>query len=77
MFSHVKTIEGYAAVKKTDHRVALSHENCDWRRPVCPDDIANAVVMPTRAAACGHFCGYPRMSLYQVRRVRIKVEVED
>ena len=47
MLRHVKTIEGYAAVRKTDFTVALSHENCDWMRPITSDDISNAVVLRT------------------------------
>lgn len=77
MYRHVKTIEGYAAVKKTDYSVALSHENCDWLRPIASDDISNAVVLPTSDAVRAHFSGYPHMSLYKVRKIRIKVDVDD
>lgn len=77
MYRHVKTIEGYAAVRKTDFTVALSHENCDWLRPITPDDISNAVVRPTPDEVRAHFGGYPRMSLYKVRKIRIKVDIDD
>lgn len=77
MFTKVKTIEGYAAVRKTDYSVALSHENCDWTKPVKPDDISNAVVLPKAEDVTRHFAGYPHRMLYKVAKIRIRVLVED